>query len=566
MAIRKIGVASRTYRHVNRYRQILTVLFRYGFGGLVDALRIGQYLEVGWQLITREHHEQLAKLSAYERIRLALADLGPTFIKLGQVLSTRPDLVPLDLCHELRKLQQAIPPFPFKQVKETVEEDLGQPLADVFDSFEERSIAAASIGQVHRARLKNGEDVVVKVRRPNIEDMVEIDLEVLLHLATLVERHLEEWRAQRPSRIVEEFQRVIDRELDFTAEAAHIERFAAMFHDDPTVYVPKVFRAQTTERVLTLEYLDVTPVTDVDHLVKAGFDPRVIARRGTELTLKQIFVHGFFHADPHPGNAFVLPGNVICLLDFGMVGRLDREGRERFADLIHAVAQRDSVAATAAVLQLTTYEEDTDLNVRQVEAELAEFIDIHIPTKLADLNFSKLLWGLMELVQRHRLTIPPDLVMMMKAAATAERLLTRLDPELNVITAAKPYVQRIKVNRFKPTRLAREVFHSGSELLQLAREIPGGLRDLLRLAKRGELRIGFEHRGLDETLKTHERVANRVSFAIVVAALIVGSSLLVQAGIPPTWNDIPIIGLAGYIAAGILGMLLLISIIRHGQL
>jgi len=566
MAIRKIGLVSRTYRHINRYRQILTVLIKYGFGNLVDLLRINQYLEIGLQLISREHREQVETLSPAERVRMAIEELGPTFIKLGQVLSTRPDLVPPSLAAELTRLQQEVPPFAFEKVRAIVEEELGRPLDSIFERFDQQSIAAASIGQVHRARLRGGDEVVVKVQRPDIQAVIEVDLEILLHLAMLVEKHVEDWRIYRPSRIVEEFSRVLERELDFTTEATHLERFAREFLDDDTIYVPKVYRPFTTRRVLTLEYIDVIPVTDPAALRAAGLDPRVLAARGAELTLKQIFAHGFFHADPHPGNVFALPGNVVCMLDFGMMGRLDRRSREVFADLLYAVAGRDSAAATTALLRLTTHDDDVDPDVRRLEADVAEFIDLNITPALGDLSFGKLLVDLLDLVRRHRLTIPPDLVMMMKAGATAERLVARLDPELDIFAAARPYVRKLKIDRLRPRRLWRDVVEVGGELMHLAREIPGGVRDLLRLARRGNLTIGFEHRGLAGLLDTLDRVANRVSFAIVLAALIVGSSLIVHSRIPPAWHGIPVIGLIGFLTAGAIGFVLLISMIRHGRL
>ena len=467
---------------------------------------------------------------------------------------------------ELSKLQQAVPPFPFEKVRTIVEGELKRPLDAIFERFDEKSMAAASIGQVHRARLLDGDEVVVKVQRPDIEALVEVDLEILLHLALLAERHVEDLRLYRPSRIVQEFTRVLERELDFTTEASHLERFAGDFLGDDTVYVPKVYRAFTTRHVLTLEFVDVIPATDRAALISAGFDPKLIAARGADLTLKQIFVHGFFHADPHPGNVFVLPGNVICLLDFGMMGRLDRQGRELFADLVYALASREPGHATVALLRLTSHDDDEpELDLRQLEIDVAEFIDLNISPTLGGLDFSKLLLELLELVHRHRLTIPPDLVMMLKAAATIEGLAVRLDPEMNLVAVARPYIQRLKAARFRPRRLMHAIVDSGGELLHLAREIPGGLRDLLRQAKRGGLKIGFEHRGLENLLGTHERVANRVSFAIVVAALIVGSSLIVQSRIPPTWHDIPVIGLVGYLAAGAMGFILLAAMIRHGR-
>jgi ubiquinone biosynthesis protein len=566
MHIPRIGIVSRTYRHINRYRQILTVLVKYGFGGLVDRLRIGQYLELGLHLLSREKPVQVEMLTTAERVRMVLEELGPTFIKLGQVLSTRPDVLPPEFIEEFTKLQQNVPPFPFAQVRQIVRSELGRPLEEVYEQFAEESIAAGSIAQVHRATLHGGAQVVVKVQRPNIRSVIQADLEILLHLATLVERHVEGWKVYHPSRMVEEFSRVLERELDFRVEAAHVDRFARQFANDPTIYVPKVYRGESAHRVLTLEYVDVVPVTDAAALRAAGFDPKIIAARGAELTLKQIFVYGFFHADPHPGNAFVLPGNVICLLDFGMMGRIGGQTREQVADLIYAVATRDVGHVCRALLRLTRQEDEAEPDFRQFERDVGEFIDVNITAALGDMQFGRLVHELMRLIRQYDLSIPPDLVTMLKAAATAERLVARLDPDLNMVGVAQPYIRRLKLERLKPRRFLSDIYESTEELWHLAREVPSGLRDLLRLAKRGALKINFEHRGLEKLIDTHERVANRVSFAIVVAALVVGSSLIVHSRLPPTWHEIPLIGLVGFITAGVLGFTLLVAIIRHGRL
>jgi ubiquinone biosynthesis protein len=353
LSIRKIGVIGRTYRHLNRYRQILAVLFKYGFGDLVDVLKIEQYLEIGLQMISRKRREQVERLTRSERLRMALEELGPTFIKLGQMLSTRPDLVAVEFIEELSKLQDRVPPFSYTEVAQIIESELGGPPKDMFEHFEESPLAAASIGQVHRARLKDREEVVVKVQRPSIHKIIEVDLEIMLHLASLMERHLEEFQVNRPARIVEEFARTLEKEIDYTIEASHIERFSRQFIDDATVYVPKVFRETTTERVLTMEYVEGVKASEIERIEKEGLDRKVITARGADLMLKQVFDHGFFHADPHPGNIFVLPGNVICYLDFGMMGSIDRQTREDFADLVHSVVRRDESGAMKALLMLT---------------------------------------------------------------------------------------------------------------------------------------------------------------------------------------------------------------------
>jgi ubiquinone biosynthesis protein len=566
MTIRKIGIVSRTYQHVNRYRQILTVLVKYGFDDLVDRLKIGQYLEIGLQMIARRDQAHIEKHTRAERVRMVLEELGPTFVKLGQIASTRPDLIPVEFINELEKLRDAVPPFPFAQVRRIVESELQRPLDDLFASFEQESLAAASIGQVHRARLPDGEEVVVKVQRPDIRHKIEVDLEIMLHLATLLERHVQEIQLHRPTKIVEEFGRVMDQELDYGIELAHLERFANQFLDDDSIYVPKGYRDYSTGRVLTMEYVSGVKLTDLEALAKSGLDRRRIATRGAELILKQVFVYGFFHADPHPGNLVVLPGDVVCYFDFGMMGRLDHRCREDVADLVYGAAARDASKTTTALLRLVEHDDEWDVEVRALERDVGVMLDLHVVTELGRVDMGRLLQQLLELLNRHRLRIPADLVMMLKALGTAEGVGVMLDPHVDMIAIATPYVRKLKLERFAPRRLLGELYESGNELLQLAREIPGGMRELLRLAKRGNLRIGLEHRGFEKMLGTYEHIANRIAFAIVVAALIVGSSLIVVSDIPPKWGEIPLIGVVGFIAAGVMGLVLLLAIIRHGRM
>jgi ubiquinone biosynthesis protein len=564
LSIRKIGIIGRTYRHLNRYRQILAVLFRYGFGDLVDVLKIEQYLEIGLQMISRKRREEVERLTRSERVRMALEELGPTFIKLGQVLSTRPDLVAPEFVEELSKLQDHVPPFGYDEVRRIVEGELTGSLEDMFQSFEETPLAAASIGQVHRARLKDGEDVIVKVQRPGIRKVIEVDLEIMLHLASLMERHLEEFQPIRPVRIVEEFARTLEKEVDYTIEASHIERFSRQFMDDETVYVPKVFRETTTERVLTMEYIDGVKASDIDRIEKEGLDRKIITARGADLILKQIFDHGFFHADPHPGNIFVLPGNVICYLDFGMMGSIDRQTREDFADLVHSVVKKDEAGAMKALLVLTRYDEEPD--GRLLAKELADFMGQHLYKPLKDLQMEKLLQQLVELISRYRLQMPPDLFLMLKALATVEGVGLSLDPDFHMINQAAPFIRRVRMEQFGPKRMANDIVKSGAELVRLVQEIPGELRGLLRQMKRGKVKMEFEHRGLEPMLATHDQISNRIAFSIVIAALIVGSALIVLSKTPPFLLGIPVIGILGFVVAGVMGVWLLIAILRKGRL
>jgi ubiquinone biosynthesis protein len=564
LSIRKIGVIGRTYRHLNRYRHILTVLFKYGFGDLVDVLKIEQYLEIGLQMISRKRREQVERLARSERVRMALEELGPTFVKLGQILSTRPDLTPIEFVEELSKLQDRVPPFPYAEVAQIIESELGMPPEDIFQHFDEMPLAAASIGQVHRAQLKDGEEVAVKVQRPGIRKTIEVDLEIMLHLASLMERYLEEFQTTRPVRIVEEFARTLEKEIDYTIEASHMERFARQFMDDPTVYVPKVFREVTTERVLTMEYIDGVKASEIDRIEKEGLDRKIITARGADLILKQVFDHGFFHADPHPGNIFVLPGNVICYLDFGMMGSIDRQSREDFADLVHSVVNRDESRAMQALLTLTQYDEEPDR--RLLARDLGDFLGRHLYKPLKDIQMEKLLHQLMDMVSRHRLQMPPDLFLMMKALATVEGVGLSLDPDFEMIGQAAPFIQRVKMDQFRPERVASDIFRSGTELVRLIQEIPGELRELLRQMKRGKVKMEFEHVGLEPMLETHDRTSNRIAFSIVIAALVVGSALIVLSKTPPLLFGIPVIGIIGFLAAVVMGVWLLIAILRKGRL
>jgi ubiquinone biosynthesis protein len=564
LSIRKIGVIGRTYRHLNRYRQILAILFKYGFGNLIELLKIDQYIEIGLQMISRKRRDRLEKLSGAERVRLAIEELGPTYIKLGQVLSTRPDLVPIEFINELSKLQDKVPPQPFSEARKIIETDLGLSPEKLFDFFDEAPLASASIGQVYRARLKDGETVAVKVQRAGIKKIIEIDLEIMLHLATLIERHIEELSLHRPVKIVQEFAKTLEREIDYTIEATNMERVARQFLDDPTIYVPKVFRDTTTARVLTTEYVEGIKVSETIRLETAGLDRKMITERGAEIFLKQIFDHGFFHADPHPGNIFVLPDNVICLLDFGMVGSVDRQTREGFVDLVDSVIQQDESRTTQVLLKMTDWDEEPAL--RDLEKDVADFLGRHLYKPLKDIEISKLLQHLLELASRHRLRIPPDIFLMMKALSTIEGVGLALDPEFDMIVKTAPFIERVKLARFYPQRIAKDFVNFSTEMLQFIRQFPKDMLELARMLRQQKLPIKLEHRGLETMLATHDQISNRISFSIIIAALIIGSALIVISEIPPLFYGISLIGIIGFFAAAIMGIWLLVAILKKGRL
>ena len=573
ISIRQLGVIKRTYRHLSRYQRILRILFKYGFDDLVERLHIDQYLETGLQMINRKPREQLDRHSRPERLRMALEELGPTFIKLGQLLSTRPDFVPPEYLNELAKLQDHVPPFSYEEVQQIFEEECGRDPADIFEYFDAKPLAAASIGQVHSARLSREQlqgttdvsaDVVVKVQRPGIENTIAVDLEILAHIARLMEEHLEEVQGHRPTAIVREFARSLSREIDFTIELANIQRFARQFEGNDTIHVPRVFPALSSDRILVLERINGIKASQVDILREQGYDLPLLARRGANLVMEQIFVHGFFHADPHPGNIFVLPDNVTCFIDFGQMGRLTLKDREDFAGLVLSLVAGDETRVAAGVLKITTRQGELDEDA--LALDLADFMDRYLYLSLGEIKAGKILQDLLELVSRHRLSLKPNLYLMLKALSTVEGVGLMLDPNLELITLARPFMKKIKLGRIAPGRLADEAGETGRAYLSLLRDLPGEARLILSQLRRGKMKIEFEHRGLHSMERSLDRVSNRISFAIVLAAQIIGSSLIVLSGIPPKWSGIPIIGLVGFLVAGVMGFWLLISIIRHGKI
>jgi len=564
LSIRKIGVVGRTYRHLARYRQILTVFFKYGFGDLIELLKIEQYIEIGLQLISKNRRNRLEKLSRAERVRMACEELGPTYIKFGQILSTRPDLVPVDFIKELSKLQDSVPSSPFSEVSRIIESELGAPPEAIFDYFEKTPIASASIGQVYRATLKDGEAVAVKVQRPGIRKIIEVDLEIMLHLATLMERHVEEMSLHQPVKIVEEFARTLEKEIDYTIEATNMERIAHNFLNDLTIYVPKVFRDTTTESILTTEFVEGIKVSEIDRLEEAGLDTKLITVRGADIVLKQIIKHGFFHADPHPGNIFVLPNNVICLLDFGMTGSIDRRTREDFIDLAESVVNRNESRAAQVLLKLTYRDEDPD--IRLLEKDVADFMGRHLHKSLKDIKIGKLLNNLLELAFQHRLRIPPDIFLMLKAFSTIEGVGLMLDPDFDMIQQAVPFIKEVKLARMSPQRITGDIFRLAIELFQFVENFPKDILSITRLIKQQKLSLNLEYKGLDKMLSTYDQISNRISFSIIIAALIIGSALVIMSKVPPLFYDISLIGIIGFLAAAIMGIWLLVAILRKGRL
>ncbi|MEA3297165.1 MAG: AarF/ABC1/UbiB kinase family protein [candidate division Zixibacteria bacterium] len=561
----KIGSISRRYRHIKRYRQIVSVLLKHGLGDLVTRAELYRQLGISRRFFTmRKAEASLTPLTRWQRFRMVLEELGPSFIKLGQLASTRPDLVPPEACAEFEKLQDTVPAFPVSHARQIIETELGKPLEVLFKDFDETPVASASVSQVHRAVLPDGTVTAIKVQRPGIRATIEVDLEIMFDLAELIEKHIQGMETLDPTGIVQEFSRTIKRELDFDIEAGNIERFARNFQSDTTTYVPKVYRHLSTDKVLVMEYVEGIKVSDLDALTDANLDLELIANRGADIILKQIFEHGFFHADPHPGNILVLPDNVVCLLDYGMTGTLTGRTREQLGNLIYGIVRRDAKRMTRSLLSLSQ-REGTEA-VESLEADIADFVEQHLYRPLKDMHIGSLLTQLVQLLMHHNLQLPPVLYLLDKALITVEGNGRRLSPEFDSIEHMKPFVRQLLSERLSIRKLRKDFYATSLDWEAVLRELPANTRNIIDKIKRGKIRIEFEHKGLEPMLRTHDRISNRLVYGIVLSSLVIGSSLIVLSGIPPKWHEIPIIGIIGFLTAGAMGFWLLVSILKHGKM
>ena len=557
MFVSRLKKLGRTFQHAQRFRQIVSVFLKYGFHDLTSRIGLPAVRRIPF-LQNREEQAAIEKLSQPERLRRACEELGPTFIKLGQLFASRTRLLPKEFTDELKKLQDEVEPIAFEELSKVVETELKAPIENIFGSFEQKPLGAASIAQVHRAVLLSGEPVVVKVQRPGIAQNAALDLEIMQQIAWMMERHLEGWDVHRPATVVDELAKSLERELDFSREAAHLERFAWQFAEEDTIYVPKVYYSASTSRVLTMEYIDAIKASHLEKLAEAKLNRTEIASRIADLVMKQIFEFGFFHADPHPGNIHILPGNRICFLDFGLMGFVDIRTRETFVDMVWGIARRNEISVSNALLKLAA--SDSEPSREGLESDVADFMHQHFYRPVGEMKFAKLVTELFELTTKNRLRLPPDIFVMLKALSLTEELVRHLSPQHNLVEQAEPFMKKARLARLRPQRFASSVLEFGADFSELAREVPSELRRIISQIKTGDAKINFQHRGLEPAIESAERVSNRIAYALVLASLIIGSALIVHAGLDPR------LGLSGFILSAVMAFGLLISILRHGRM
>jgi len=550
---------------ISRYRQIFSTLVGHGFGEVAYQTGAGRLFRL-FRKRRAGGAPGAGESNTWERVRTVLEELGPTFIKLGQILSNRPDLVPRELQNELEKLQEDVPPFPGEQAVAIIERELGHPLAELFADFDKRPLAAASIAQIHKAVLPTGETVAVKVQRPGLSELVDVDIDILGELAVLLERYVPESRNVSPRDLVDEFERGMRQELDFGRERAAIERFAKQFDADEGIKVPRAYASHSSDRVLTIEFIDGLPLSQL--LARAGSgeagteDGRRIAKLGAELTLKQIFVHGFFHADPHPGNILVLPDGRLCYLDFGLTGSLIQRDLEVVSDLLTSIIGRNEQKAARAVVKLAGRR---DFEAAQrIERDVAELIDRFQSVQAGDFSFTNLLSELIGVLVDENLRLPPDLFLLVKALITIEGVATGLDPEFDFASHLEPFAETLVRERYSARRMGTNLATTAGDYAEMLQSFPADYYRMVDALSSGQMRIRLDEESNKRVRKIVMDASSALVVSVVLGSLIIGSALMVHSGVPPLWHNVPVIGIIGFLAAGLIGFWLVIKIIRSG--
>lgn len=547
---------AKSRRHFHRYREIASVLAKHGWGWLLESVGISEHL--GKQAHARREG------AAPAHIREMLEELGPTFIKMGQLLSTRSDIVPLAYVEELSKLQDTAPTLPISVVYSVIENEFGVPVRHLYKTFDEKPLAAASLSQAHRATLHDGTPVIVKVQRPNIREQVETDIEILYRRARFLESHWERARTYGITDLVDEFAITIREELDYTREGRNTDRLREQMNRLEGVRVPLVYWDLTTPRVLTLEMMQGVKITDLRRELLAGIDPANVANRLASAFLEQVFVDGFFHADPHPGNLLVMADGSIALVDCGQVGKLDAESREGAIRLLMAFEQEDTRQFADEVINLGIGQEDVD--IRLLTQDLSRVLRRYYDTPSRHVNMGEILQRVLEVSAEHKIRLPVSFAVLGKVFANIDGICSTLDPDFNFTRVARDYVGKAVRRDLRPETAVTEFYRAVVSLRRLVFNLPDNADRLLRKIVEGTLRVEFKHQGLEGVGEEFRTAANRISIALIVGATIVGSSLLVLAGKGPvSLFGLPTLGIAGYVVAVIFGGWLAISILQSGR-
>jgi len=536
-------------RDLPRLHEITSVFIRHGLGDIVRRIGIAGALERAGQILNWGARVESVRLEPAQRVRIALEELGPTFIKLGQVMATRVDLFPPSWIAEFEKLHSDVPPVPFESLRPELERALGRSPFEVFRDLDPRPFGSASIAQVHRAKLQDGTPVVLKIRRPGIRAKVDADLRILFHIAELIESEIPEARRYQPVEIAGQFARSLERELDLAVEARNVERLAKHFERDPYIVIPKVHQEWTSEVMNVQEQVDGIPGTDLAAVRAAGLDPKLLAARGAEAILRMILIDGFFHADPHPGNVFYLPGNRLAIIDFGMVGRLSPVRRNQVVDLLAGLARMEEEAMLDVLLD---WAGDAYVDEAKLAADVDELVFDYEGVALKDIRIGPLLKSFASIIRNHSIVMPSDLTLMFKALITMEGLGRQYDPDFHVLDHLTPLVRTAIAQRYRPAGVVHRGRTALAQAFNLVTSVPRDLARLLRDARRGKTRIDLDLKRLDTFGHLLDRTINRATMGIMTASLVIGSAIVMTVHEGPSVLGIPVLtllGFAGYVVA-----------------
>lgn len=535
---------------VQRLRQIFTVLAKHGYGHIIERLGLRDSRVLGIIIPTPSTKPS----SNAERLRQALEELGPTFVKLGQILSTRPDLIPPAYIDEFSKLQDNVPPFPYEDAANQIRMELGVEVEEVFTNFDPNPIASASLAQVHKATLQNGAQVAVKIQRPDIKPLIESDIDLLYLLARLVENSIPELRLYSPRKVVREFERAMTRELDFTIEAANAERFRRNFGLNPNLYFPKVYRELSGKKALTMEFIEGVKITDAP---LRGYDPRLIARRGLRAVVEMVFRDGFFHADPHPGNIFVMEGSRLAYLDLGLAGRVSEEVKDTMLLLILSIMREDFEEVIRIFYKIGIKEDDVDMS--EFRADVMDICEKHFGKPLKYMELGAFIKDILEGAFRHRIRIPLEYALMCKALITMEGVGKKLDPDINIFEESHSYLVEIFKKRYNLDRVSSDLAKSVVTLSRTIQEAPPQLKGILDNLESGRFKIRVEDTGAEKSASTWEKIVNRLILSLITSTLIISSFLLILFG-KSSWATL--LGILGFLSAGFLGFWVMFSILK----
>jgi ubiquinone biosynthesis protein len=549
-------------RHLRRYRQIVEVLVRHGFSDALSQLGLGRRLGLPLRLLRRDRAS--AEITRAQRIRMAVEELGPTFIKFGQIISTRPDLLPPDFITELSRLQDSVPPEPWEPIKACIEEELGQPIEQIFATFDPEPIAAASLGQVHAATLTDGQEVIVKVQRPDIERIIDVDLDILYDLARLAQNRTPLGQTYDLVEIAEDFAFTLRSELDYRREGHNADRFRENFRGERYLYIPKVHWDYTTRRVLVLERIYGIKIDDVEALDQADHDRYRIAMHSARMITKEILEDGFFHADPHPGNFVVMPGEIIGLMDFGMVGHLAPTDREDLARLYIVAMQQDVPGAADQLMRMGVADHRVDRVA--FERDLRRMMHKYYGLALGEFQISEMLEEFMTVAFRHRLRFPSNLWLVGKTMGMIEGLGLVLAPDFDLFAAAQEYVRRYRLRMWLPSEWGPSMMRSASDMADLMLRLPKQTTRLLEQVERGNLEAQVRMPDFLQATDRLDRIANRLALSMLTAAFTIAIGWVIPSlDLTWPWRWLTWFVLAGFIGVSVLGMWLMLSIWRSGR-